>query len=161
MRKPPWAGNRKAKRQAIAFVFTHCRFSIESTDRQIGDSSQSFLHSSSSPVTSFVESEIKCGAWNTFRLRVFGKMGWSHPDVSLDDMVKLIKGFVDILILASGYQSSGHFALWDPQNIKRAFQWGLFFDNVNMPISFCVVVTADGFMQLSSSITKGVAFLFF
>ncbi|WJZ90747.1 hypothetical protein VitviT2T_009872 [Vitis vinifera] len=57
-------------------------------------------------------------------------MGWSHPDVSLDDMVKLIKGFVDILILASGYQSSGHFALWDPQNIKRAFQWGLFFENV-------------------------------
>ncbi|KAF8394219.1 hypothetical protein HHK36_020426 [Tetracentron sinense] len=54
-------------------------------------------------------------------------MGWSHPDISLEDVLKLIKGFVDILILASGYQSS---ALWDPQNIKKAVQWGLFFENV-------------------------------
>ncbi|PSR89739.1 Macrolide export protein like [Actinidia chinensis var. chinensis] len=57
-------------------------------------------------------------------------MGWSHPDISLEDLMKLIKGFVDILILASGYQSSGSLAHWDPQNIKKAFQWGLFFENV-------------------------------
>lgn len=57
-------------------------------------------------------------------------MGWNHPDITLDKMVKLTKGFVDILILASGYQSSGRLAHWDPQNIKKAFQWGLFFENV-------------------------------
>ncbi|KAF5810495.1 putative fanconi anemia group F protein [Helianthus annuus] len=55
---------------------------------------------------------------------------WSHPEISLEELLKLIKGFVDILILASGYQSSGHFAHWDPLNIKKAFQWGLFFENV-------------------------------
>ncbi|XVE77968.1 hypothetical protein DITRI_Ditri13aG0106900 [Diplodiscus trichospermus] len=57
-------------------------------------------------------------------------MGWNHPDISLEELMKLIKGFVDILILASGYQSSGLLAHWDSDNIKRAFQWALFFENV-------------------------------
>lgn len=57
--------------------------------------------------------------------------GWSHPEISLEELMKLIKGFVDIIILASGYQSSGHFAHWDPINIKKAFQWALFFENVS------------------------------
>ncbi|KAL4571951.1 hypothetical protein LXL04_018719 [Taraxacum kok-saghyz] len=56
--------------------------------------------------------------------------GWCHPEITLDELLKLIKGFVDILILASGYQSSGRFAHWDPLNIKKAFQWGIFFENV-------------------------------
>nr|XP_043620219.1 uncharacterized protein LOC122592076 [Erigeron canadensis] len=50
--------------------------------------------------------------------------------ISVQDLLRYIKGFVDILILGSGYQSSGHFALWDPINIKKAFQWALFFENV-------------------------------
>ncbi|XP_059660296.1 uncharacterized protein LOC132306762 [Cornus florida] len=62
-------------------------------------------------------------------------MGWSHPDISLTDLLKLIKGFVDILILASGYQSTGNLAHWDAQNIKKVFQWGLFFENVFMRLS--------------------------
>ncbi|KAA3458698.1 FANCF domain-containing protein [Gossypium australe] len=57
-------------------------------------------------------------------------MGWNHPDISLEEMMKLIEGFVDILVLASGYQSSGLLAHWDSDNIKRAFQWALFFENV-------------------------------
>nr|KJB10021.1 hypothetical protein B456_001G180500 [Gossypium raimondii] len=57
-------------------------------------------------------------------------MGWIHPDISLEEMMKLIEGFVDILVLASGYQSSGLLAHWDSDNIKRAFQWALFFENV-------------------------------
>lgn len=64
-------------------------------------------------------------------------MGWNYPDISLDELVKLTKGFVDILILASGYQSSGLIAHWDPQNIKKAFQWGHFFENVS---NLCVRV---------------------
>ncbi|KAK1267490.1 hypothetical protein QJS04_geneDACA000048 [Acorus gramineus] len=57
-------------------------------------------------------------------------MGWSHPDISLDDLLKLIRGFVDILILACGYQSSGECAVWDAENVKRAVEWGLFFEEV-------------------------------
>ncbi|KAJ7977184.1 Fanconi anemia group F protein (FANCF) [Quillaja saponaria] len=57
-------------------------------------------------------------------------MGWNYPDVSLEDLMRLIKGFMDILILTSGYQSSGRIAYWDVQNIKRAFQWGFFFEKV-------------------------------
>ncbi|XP_020573316.1 uncharacterized protein LOC110019815 [Phalaenopsis equestris] len=57
-------------------------------------------------------------------------MGWSHPDISMADLVVQIKGFVDILVLASGYQSSGLPAIWDVDNIKKAVRWGLFFENV-------------------------------
>lgn len=57
-------------------------------------------------------------------------MAWNFPDISLEEFVKLIKGFVDILILASGYQSSGLLAHWDARTIKRAFQWASFFENV-------------------------------
>ncbi|KAF9609540.1 hypothetical protein IFM89_016901 [Coptis chinensis] len=63
-------------------------------------------------------------------------MGWSHPDISFEDVLNLIKGFVDIIILSSGYQSSGHLATWDSSNIKKAIQWGLFFENVSTPFSF-------------------------
>ncbi|KAJ4956360.1 hypothetical protein NE237_013143 [Protea cynaroides] len=57
-------------------------------------------------------------------------MGWSHPDISLEDLLNLIKGFVDMLILASGYQSSGLPAVWDAQNMRKVMQWGLFFEDV-------------------------------
>ncbi|XP_012085248.1 uncharacterized protein LOC105644489 isoform X2 [Jatropha curcas] len=57
-------------------------------------------------------------------------MDWNYPDISLEEMMKLIKGFVDIMILASGYQSSGLLAQWDAHNIKKAFQWASFFENV-------------------------------
>ncbi|XP_042495723.1 uncharacterized protein LOC122074819 isoform X2 [Macadamia integrifolia] len=56
-------------------------------------------------------------------------MVWSHPDISLEDLLNLIKGFVDILIMASGYQSSGLPAVWDAQNMRKAMQWGLFFED--------------------------------
>lgn len=61
------------------------------------------------------------------------KMAWSHPDISLDELMSLIKGFVDILILASGRQSSGLPATWDADNIKKAIQWGIFFEEVKDP----------------------------
>lgn len=58
-------------------------------------------------------------------------MGWSYPDISIEDLMKLIKNFIDMMILASGYQSTGHLANWDPDNIKRSFQWALFLQNVS------------------------------
>lgn len=58
-------------------------------------------------------------------------MGWSHPNISLEDLLSLIKGFVDMLILSSGYQSSGLLAHWDAENIKKVIQWGLFFEEVS------------------------------
>ncbi|XP_042416826.1 uncharacterized protein LOC122005736 isoform X3 [Zingiber officinale] len=67
--------------------------------------------------------------------RLDGAMGWSHPDVSLDDLLLLVKGFVDILILTNGYQSSGLPAVWDAATIKNAVHWGLFFQDVFKRIS--------------------------
>ncbi|KAL2540694.1 hypothetical protein Adt_01672 [Abeliophyllum distichum] len=57
-------------------------------------------------------------------------MGWSYPDISLEDLMKLVKAFVDVLILASGYQSTGRHAHWDSHNIKKAFQWAILLQNV-------------------------------
>ncbi|XP_064955487.1 uncharacterized protein LOC135607506 isoform X2 [Musa acuminata AAA Group] len=56
-------------------------------------------------------------------------MSWCHPDITLGDLMQLIKGFVDILILANGYQSSGLPAVWDAPSIKNAVRWGLFFQD--------------------------------
>lgn len=55
---------------------------------------------------------------------------WNYPEISLEDSLKAIKGFIDMLILASGYQSSGRLAHWDSGNIKRALQWALFIEDV-------------------------------
>ncbi|KAI3990805.1 hypothetical protein MKX01_011713, partial [Papaver californicum] len=57
-------------------------------------------------------------------------MGWSHPEILLEDLLKLTKGFIDIMILGSGYQSSGSITTWDAQNIKKCIQWGIFYENV-------------------------------
>lgn len=58
-------------------------------------------------------------------------MGWSYPEISIEDLMKLIKNYIDMLILASGYQSTGRLANWDSNNIKRSFQWALFLENVS------------------------------
>ncbi|KAK8557623.1 hypothetical protein V6N12_009852 [Hibiscus sabdariffa] len=78
-------------------------------------------------------------------------MGWNHPDMSLEEMMKLIKGFVDILILASGYQSSGLLAHWDSHNIKRAFQWALFFENVLRRLS-CLDAYQESIEELDAAL---------
>nr|XP_025888870.1 uncharacterized protein LOC101265770 isoform X2 [Solanum lycopersicum] len=61
--------------------------------------------------------------------------GWSYPDASLEDLVKMVKGFIDMAILSSGYQSSGRLAHWDSHNIKNALQWALFLQNVMRDLS--------------------------
>ncbi|CAN8247872.1 unnamed protein product [Cochlearia groenlandica] len=56
-------------------------------------------------------------------------MVWDYPEISKEDFTKLLKGFVDMLILGSGFQSSGFHAHWDAENCRKALQWGLFFEN--------------------------------
>lgn len=60
---------------------------------------------------------------------------WSYPDASLEDLLKMVKGFIDMLILASGYQSSGRLAHWDSHNINNALQWALFLQHVMRDLS--------------------------
>ncbi|XP_051118580.1 uncharacterized protein LOC127242900 [Andrographis paniculata] len=57
-------------------------------------------------------------------------MGWSYPRISLQELIKLITNFIDMLVLASGYQSTGRPAHWDSHNIRRSFQWALFLQKV-------------------------------
>ncbi|KAE8660403.1 hypothetical protein F3Y22_tig00116951pilonHSYRG00044 [Hibiscus syriacus] len=80
-------------------------------------------------------------------------MGWNHPDISLEEMIKLIKGFVDILILASGYQSSGLLAHWDSYNIKRAFQWAHFFENAFRRLR-CFDVYQESIVELDAALIE-------
>ncbi|GER24955.1 POZ/BTB containin G-protein 1 [Striga asiatica] len=56
-------------------------------------------------------------------------MGWSYLEVSMADLMKLIRNFIDMMILAAGYQSTGRPAHWDSHNIKKSFQWALFIEN--------------------------------
>ncbi|KAI3449816.1 hypothetical protein Pfo_006481 [Paulownia fortunei] len=62
-------------------------------------------------------------------------MGWSYPELSMEDLMKLIKNFIDMLILASGYQSTGRLAHWDSHNIKKCFQWAVFIENVSKDLT--------------------------
>lgn len=62
-------------------------------------------------------------------------MVWNYPEISKEDFTKLLKGFVDLLILASGFQSSGVPAHWDAENCRKALQWGLFFENVGFTLN--------------------------
>ncbi|KAL0287021.1 UNVERIFIED_CONTAM: hypothetical protein Sangu_2713100 [Sesamum angustifolium] len=57
-------------------------------------------------------------------------MGWSYPEISLQDLMTLIQNFVNMVILASGYQSTGRLAHWDSHNIKKSFRWANFLENV-------------------------------
>ncbi|PON44361.1 fanconi anemia group F protein (FANCF) [Parasponia andersonii] len=80
-------------------------------------------------------------------------MGWRHPDVSLEDLIELVKGFVDILILTSGYQSSGRIAHWDPLNINKAFQWASFFENVLQTFG-CLDDHRESVKELDAALSK-------
>ncbi|KAK6164420.1 hypothetical protein DH2020_001284 [Rehmannia glutinosa] len=53
----------------------------------------------------------------------------------MEDLMKLIKNFIDMLILASGYQSTGRLAHWDSRNIKKCFQWALFLESVSKDLT--------------------------
>ncbi|XP_030496424.2 uncharacterized protein LOC115712303 [Cannabis sativa] len=78
---------------------------------------------------------------------------WFHPDISLEELMKLIKGFVDILILTSGYQSSGRIAHWDPININKAFQWAFFFENVLRTLS-CLDNHQESLQELDAALSE-------
>lgn len=67
--------------------------------------------------------------------------------------MKLTKGFVDILILASGYQSSARLAHWDALNIKKAFQWGLFFETVFSRLSISDIYQ-DSVKELDAALSE-------
>ncbi|KAI4324601.1 hypothetical protein MLD38_030073 [Melastoma candidum] len=62
-------------------------------------------------------------------------MGWTHPQISLQEMVNLVKGFVEILVLGCGYQSTGVLANWDVPNLRKAFQWAEFFESFFLEFS--------------------------
>ncbi|XP_047334943.1 uncharacterized protein LOC124938534 isoform X2 [Impatiens glandulifera] len=80
-------------------------------------------------------------------------MGWSYEGISLDDFLKFVKGFVDILILASGYQSTGCLAHWDPENIKKAFQWSIFFEDVMRQLK-CSDGYEDSIYELDTALSQ-------
>uniref|UniRef100_A0A0D9VMJ7 HTH myb-type domain-containing protein n=1 Tax=Leersia perrieri TaxID=77586 RepID=A0A0D9VMJ7_9ORYZ len=48
----------------------------------------------------------------------------------MEELLGLVRGFVDVLVLAGGRTSSGAAATWRSGDIKKALQWGLFFEEV-------------------------------
>jgi hypothetical protein len=58
-------------------------------------------------------------------------MGWSHPAVAVEEVLGLVRGFVDLLVLAGGRTSSGAAANWSCGEVKNALRWALFFEEVS------------------------------
>eukprot|EP00250_Pteridium_aquilinum_P024565 c29255_g1_i1 orf=84-626(+) len=55
---------------------------------------------------------------------------WTHPDVSLPQLLSLARAFLDMLLLASGYQPSGSPALWRAQDVQRALGWASLLEQI-------------------------------
>lgn len=58
-------------------------------------------------------------------------MGWAHAAVSMEEVLSLVRGFVDILVLSGGRTSSGAAATWSRGEVKNALRWALFFEEVS------------------------------
>ncbi|XP_066332848.1 uncharacterized protein [Miscanthus floridulus] len=58
------------------------------------------------------------------------KMGWAHPAVAMEEVLGLVRGFVDVVVLAGGRTSSGVAATWSADEVKKALRWALFFEEV-------------------------------
>ncbi|KAG8389159.1 hypothetical protein BUALT_Bualt02G0200100 [Buddleja alternifolia] len=75
-------------------------------------------------------------------------MAWTYSEISLEDLMKMIRNFVNMLLLASGYQSTGRLAYWDSHNIKKSFLWALFIENVSCCYLMGCFVVSKGLMSL-------------
>lgn len=60
-----------------------------------------------------------------------GRMGWAHAAVPVEEVLRLVRGFVGILVLAGGRTSSGAAATWTSDEVKKALRWALFFEEVS------------------------------
>ncbi|KAL2609375.1 hypothetical protein R1flu_027948 [Riccia fluitans] len=56
--------------------------------------------------------------------------GWFHADVGLHQFIQHVCGFLDMLLLASGYQSDGKPAVWTSGTLQRALDWGCHIEEV-------------------------------
>ncbi|KAL6633316.1 hypothetical protein ACP70R_025987 [Stipagrostis hirtigluma subsp. patula] len=57
-------------------------------------------------------------------------MGWAHGAVAMEEVLALVRGFVDVVVLAGGRTSSGGAATWSSDEVKKALRWALFFEEV-------------------------------
>uniref|UniRef100_A0ACD5ZD64 Uncharacterized protein n=1 Tax=Avena sativa TaxID=4498 RepID=A0ACD5ZD64_AVESA len=57
-------------------------------------------------------------------------MGWAHEVVAMEEVLGLVPGFVDILVLAGGRTSSVAAANWRSDDVQKALRWALFFEEV-------------------------------
>jgi hypothetical protein len=57
-------------------------------------------------------------------------MVWAHEAVAMEEVLGLVPGFVDILVLAGGRTSSGAPASWRSGDVQKALRWALFFEEV-------------------------------
>ncbi|KAL5208487.1 hypothetical protein ABZP36_032922 [Zizania latifolia] len=48
----------------------------------------------------------------------------------MEELLGLVRGFVDVLVLAGGRATSGVAATWRSGDVKKALQWALFFEEV-------------------------------
>ncbi|KAJ1281591.1 hypothetical protein BS78_04G317400 [Paspalum vaginatum] len=48
----------------------------------------------------------------------------------MEEVLGLVRGFVDVLVLAGGRTSSGTAATWSSDEVKKALRWALFFEEV-------------------------------
>jgi hypothetical protein len=63
-------------------------------------------------------------------------MGWAHPAVTMEEVLGLVRGFVDVLVLAGGRTSSGAAASGDPSRLYNVFSVPISYAR-HLQIFFC------------------------
>ncbi|KAG0612743.1 hypothetical protein M758_6G048600 [Ceratodon purpureus] len=48
---------------------------------------------------------------------------WAHSYVTLEEITEYVAAYMELLVLASGVQSSGHPFTWTPHHLRKAFSW--------------------------------------
>ncbi|CAL4885973.1 unnamed protein product [Urochloa decumbens] len=94
-------------------------------------------------------------------------MGWAHAAVTMEEVLGLVRSFVDVLVLAGGRTSSGASATWSSDEVKKALRWALFFEEVFKDLresgryEDCAGELDAALVELTSSpeFPKGLAFM--
>ncbi|VAI62895.1 unnamed protein product [Triticum turgidum subsp. durum] len=65
----------------------------------------------------------------------------------MEEVLALVPGFVDILVLAGGRASSGAAAAWRPADVQKALRWALFFEEAGADV---LLRAAQGLVDMRS-----------
>lgn len=77
--------------------------------------------------------ELQCSCrWMEIQQQII--LSWVHPYVTLPDLTHFAAAFLDLLLLASGLQSSARPFAWTPHHLRKALAWAAHLERVSIKL---------------------------